>query len=218
MELSSAAASASRRRRPRKGDLTERAILECTERLLSEKPLREIGIDEIARAVGISRPAFYFYFESKDAVLQVLVERLADRAYAASEHWLSRTDEPPEDAVREGISASAELWRDYGPVLRAAVDAWELGSGGKGFWAETVNRFIEATATQIRREREAGAAPAGGPSPKALATALVWMNERCFYTASLGAGPSLAQREIVPTLTTIWLRAIYGDEVAEPSS
>jgi hypothetical protein len=36
------------------------------------------------------------------------------------------------------------------------------------------------------------------------------MNERCFYTSSLGADPALADDELVPTLTAIWLRAIYA--------
>ena len=45
---------------------------------------------------------------------------------------------------------------------------------------------------------------------QSLAKALIWMNERCFYTSSLGADPSLSDDELVPTLTAIWLRSIYA--------
>jgi AcrR family transcriptional regulator len=212
MESSSPGTATPRRRRPRKGDLKERAILERAERLLAEKPLSDIAIDELARAAGISRPAFYFYFESKDAVLQSLVERIGEAAYAASERWHSYAGEPPEESIREAIAASARLWQEHGPVLRAAVQAWETAPDANRFWEDIVSRFVDASATRIRRERRSGLAPDDGPSAKALATALIWMNERCFYTASLGADPTLGERELVATLTTIWLRAVYGSE------
>jgi AcrR family transcriptional regulator len=201
-----------RRRRPRKGDLKEKAILESAERLLAEKTLGDIAIDQLARAAGISRPAFYFYFESKDAVLQALVERLAEAAYAAAEHWHEDSGDPPEETIREGIAASARLWQQHGPVLRAAVQAWETAPESHRFWEEIVSRFVDASAGRIRRERRAGRAPEDGPSAKALATALVWMNERCFYTASLGAESTLGERELVATLTAVWMRAVYGIE------
>ncbi len=68
----SAPASAARRRTPRKGDLTEQAILDTAARLLAERPLSEIGIDELARGAGISRSSFYFYFASREALLRTL--------------------------------------------------------------------------------------------------------------------------------------------------
>jgi len=209
MESASAGRATVRRRRPRKGDLKERAILESAERLLAQKPLRDIAIDELARSAGISRPAFYFYFESKDAVLRALVERLAETAYAASERWHSETGEPPEESVRQAIAQTARLWQEHGPVLRAAVQMWETAPRAHRFWEEIVSRFVEASAARIRRDRRAGLAPDEGPSAKALATALIWMNERCFYTASLGAEPTLGERELVATLTTVWMRAVY---------
>src|SRR6476620_7621514 len=64
------------RRAPRvTGDERERAILETFERLLGERPLHEISVDDLARGAGISRPTFYFYFASKQAVLLTLVDR-----------------------------------------------------------------------------------------------------------------------------------------------
>ena len=197
------------RRRPRKGDLKEQAILETCERLLAEKPLREIGVDELAAGAGISRSAFYFYFESKHAVLRALAEQVSNQMYAESERWLARDDEPPEVTVSRSIGAGAALWREHGPVLRAAVQTWGAVPEMRAFWEDIVRRFVAISAERIGEERDCGAAP-GGPAPEALARALIWMNERCFYTTSLGADPSLDDEELVPTLTTIWLRAIYA--------
>ena len=51
------------------GDDRELAILETAERLLDERSFAEISVDDLAKGAGISRPTFYFYFTSKDAVL-----------------------------------------------------------------------------------------------------------------------------------------------------
>src|SRR5215212_8329637 len=70
------------RRTPRaSGDDRQRAILETAERLLADRSLSEISVDDLARGAGISRPSFYFYFPSKEAVLLTIVDRLvADAA------------------------------------------------------------------------------------------------------------------------------------------
>ncbi len=65
------------RRGPRiSGDDRERAILLTAERLLGERPLHEVSVDDLARGAGISRPAFYFYFACKESVLLALLDRL----------------------------------------------------------------------------------------------------------------------------------------------
>jgi TetR/AcrR family transcriptional regulator, ethionamide resistance regulator len=197
------------RRGPSKGDLKEQAILATCERLLGEKPLGEIGVDELAAGADISRPTFYFYFESKNAVLRALVERLADQMYAEAASWLAREGDSPEVTVSRSIEAAAQQWREHGPVLRAAVEAWGSVPELQAFWEDIVRSFVDQSAARIGEERDSGAAPPG-PEPEALAKALVWMNERCFYTSSLGADPALADDELVPTLTAIWLRAIFA--------
>src|SRR4051794_41231086 len=66
------------------GDDRELAILTTAERLLSERPLSSISVDDLARGAGISRPTFYFYFASKDAVLLTLLDRVVAEADAAT--------------------------------------------------------------------------------------------------------------------------------------
>jgi AcrR family transcriptional regulator len=197
--------SAPRRRGPSKGDLKEEAILATCERLLGEKPLGEVGVDELAAGAGISRPTFYFYFESKNAVLRTLVQRLADQMYAEAASWLAREGDSPEVTVSRSIEAAAQQWREHGPVLRAAVEAWGSVPELQAFWEDIIRRFVDQSAARIAEERGA----ATQPQPEALAKALIWMNERCFYTSSLGAEPALSDDELVATLTAIWLRSIF---------
>src|SRR5438093_11074143 len=92
------------RRAPRvSGDERERAILATFERLLEERPLHEISVDDLARGAGISRPTFYFYFASKEAVLLSLVDRMIADARAARGDTVERVAEDPPTRLREAI-------------------------------------------------------------------------------------------------------------------
>ena len=79
----SGAARGRRTSRP-SGDEREAAILRTAEQLLTQQGFSQISIDDLARGAGISRPTFYFYFPSKNAVLLTLLDRVVDEANAAT--------------------------------------------------------------------------------------------------------------------------------------
>jgi AcrR family transcriptional regulator len=207
-------AAAPPRRRARKGDLKEAAILATAQRLLAERPLLAISIDELARGAGITRPTFYFYFESRSAVLRALAGRIAQSLYDSSLSWLRRTDETPEAAIRRAVTANLGVWRENGPVLRAVARARDSDAEIARFWDDLAGRYTEAVARQIERERAAGLALAGPPAARDLARALVAMTERFNDDASLQPPAARADRALVDTLTAIWVRSIYGATAA----
>jgi AcrR family transcriptional regulator len=203
--------STTTRRRPlRKGDRAEQAILDTAERLLRDRPLASIGIDELAAGAGISRPSFYFYFQSREAVLRTLAERITDELYRSSGAWLRRSDESPEDAIRRTVEANLAVWRQHGSILRATLQARDSDPELRRLWDSVARRFLKATATQIEHERAAGLAPPGPPDTAALAAVLVGMNVQAFHEASRRRRPAAPDQELVDTLTTVWLRAVYG--------
>src|ERR687893_1824515 len=88
------------RRTPRpSGDERQMAILATAERLLEDRTLSEISIDDLARGAGISRPTFYFYFSSKDAVLLALLDRVVEEARASRGDALERHGDDPRDRL-----------------------------------------------------------------------------------------------------------------------
>jgi len=207
---STAAAPTPRRRKPRKGDLTAQAILDTAERLLETRPLDEIAVDELTTGAGISRSTFYFHYESREAVLYALAERIAEDLYRSAGVWLRRGGEAPAVALRRAIEATLSLWREHGPVLRASVRARDVDPHLRRFWAEVGRRFIDSAAEQIEGERAAGVAMPGPPSARMLATVLVTMNEQACFNQTLTKKSTATDAELVDTLTTIWMRAVYG--------
>lgn len=200
-----------RRRKPRRGDITEAAILDTAEKLLADRPLSAITVDELARGAGISRPSFYFHFESREAVLRALAERIVDELAQASDRWLERGGDPPETAIRRTLEGILALWQAHGPVLRAMIEAGAGDAELRRFWTSVGKRFVDATAARIERERAAGVAP-GGPDAHSLAAVLVAMNDRVFYDHSRHRRSAREDRDLVHTLTAVWLRAVYGND------
>lgn len=196
------------RRAPRvTGEDRERAILQTAERLLEQRPLHEISVDDLARGAGISRPTFYFYFASKEAVLLTLMDRLVEQARSGVELELLPGD--PAAVVRRGLRAIHETFREHRAVTLAAADARASSAEVRELWARVMERFVQETTAAIEAERARGAAPSGVPA-RDLAIALNWMNERVFHAALEGESPSIADEAILDTLVEVWLRAIYG--------
>ena len=205
----------SRGRRPGRpsGDDRELAILGTAERLLGERPLREISIDDLARGAGISRPTFYFYFPSKDAVLLTLLDRVAEEADAA--RGAVRDGLPPGDHVahwRAVISAFHETFRRHRAVTLAAAEARATNAEVRALWAAVLEEWVASTAAAIEAERARGAAPPGRPA-RDVAVALNSMNERVLYGTFAGDGPVVPEPDVVEVLLDVWLAAIYRTAV-----
>jgi AcrR family transcriptional regulator len=206
--------SARGRRAPRvSGDERERAILQTAERLLEGRPLREISVDDLARGAGISRPTFYFYFASKEAVLLALLDRLVEEAREGTAIAFLATDPPR--VLREGITAIRDTFRDHRAVALAAAEARAGSPAVRELWARVMETFVAETTAAIEAERERGAAPPGVPA-RELATALNWMNERVLHAKFEGQEPAIDEDGVLDTLVQVWLRAIYRTDAPQP--
>jgi AcrR family transcriptional regulator len=193
-------------------DLRERAILETAERLLAERPLREISTEDLARGAGISRSSFYFYFASKEAVLLSLLDRVTAEAEAAREAALARVGEGTlADLCRAGIAAFHETFRGHRAVTLAAADARATIPEVREQWARVMEGWVHDTEALIAAERPAAAAAAAGSVPaRDLAVALNLMNERVLHASFAGEAPAVGEDAVVEALVAVWVAAIRG--------
>ena len=201
------AARGRRQTRP-SGDDREQAILATAERLLVERPLSAISVDDLARGAGISRPTFYFYFASKDAVLLTLLDHVAAEADAATR----RAFEAPVPGVREGwrraIAAYFETFRARRALTLAWAEARSTNAEVRALWAQALEGWVQRCTTAIQAERARGAAPEG-VAARDLAVTLNSMNERVLYATFSGDGPAVEESDVVDVLLEVWLCAIY---------
>lgn len=189
------------------GDDREVAILTTAERLLAERPLAEISVDDLARGAGISRPTFYFYFPSKDAVLLTLFDRVIAEADAALEDLGANLATDAVGLGRAAIGAFFDIFAAHRSVTLAVGAAKTTNPDMRALWSKFMQKWISTTAAVIEAERARGAAPATVPAAD-LATALNLLNERAMF-AALAAEPAHIG-EVVNTLGHIWLNSVYG--------
>ncbi|HEU4599770.1 MAG TPA: TetR/AcrR family transcriptional regulator [Solirubrobacterales bacterium] len=216
-ETTAGAAPKARGRRATRasGDDRERAILETAERLLEERPLSEISVDDLAKGAGISRPSFYFYFPSKDAVVLTIVDRLVAAAAVGREQALKVLAEgEPRAGLRQGLDNLYSAFRSRRAVTLAAAELRMRNPEARELWSQVMEGWVADVTAVIEAERARGAAPDGQPA-RDLAIALVQMNERVQYASFAAESPSLSDERVLDVLVDIWLRAIYGS--ADPS-
>jgi TetR/AcrR family transcriptional regulator, ethionamide resistance regulator len=211
-------AGRSRRAARPSGDDRELAILSTAERLLAQQSLGSISVDDLARGAGISRPTFYFYFASKDAVLLTLLDRVVAEADAAmtraANAFPGATGSPGADVVprevwRQAIAAYYDTFRAHRGLTLAWAEARSTSAEVRELWASVFEGWVQRSAAAIEAERARGAAPPG-PAARDLAVVLTSTNERVLYGTFSGDGPALAETAAVDVLLEVWLRAIYG--------
>ncbi|WP_431234242.1 TetR/AcrR family transcriptional regulator [Mycolicibacterium psychrotolerans] len=190
------------------GDDREAAILRTLEEMLTERPFADISVDELAKGAGLSRPTFYFYFASKDAVLV----RLFTRAITASGPEQQQNADVPgqrRQAWRDGIYAFFDSLRPHRAVVLAGLGVMATNTELREVWAAFMTGWIDYTAALITRERERGAAPDTIPA-RDLATALNLMNERVVVAAQGTQQPTLAEDAALEAVVHVWITSIYG--------
>ncbi|MGB2572145.1 TetR/AcrR family transcriptional regulator [Micromonospora citrea] len=190
------------------GDDRESAILATAERLLGQRAFGEISIDDLARGAGISRPTFYFYFPSKDAVLLTLLDRVTEEADRAAGDVLVHLADDPRARWRELISRFHATFGAHRNVVLACAEVRGTNAEVRRLWATVLERWVQAVEAAIEAERRRGAAPPGLPA-RDLAIALNSMNERVWYATFAGDGPAVAERDVVDVLLDVWLTGIY---------
>lgn len=192
------------------GDDRERAILETAERLLEEKPLNEVSVDDLAKGAGISRPTFYFYFPSRDAVVMTIIERMVPAITAAGRtQAMALLLEDPRAGLTQILLEIYATFRERKAVVLAAGELRTTNEEAQELWGTIMESWISDATAIIEGERARGIAPEGLPA-RDLATALVQMNERVQFATFVSETPSLDEDKMIDVLVDIWLRAIYG--------
>ncbi|MEB3051485.1 TetR/AcrR family transcriptional regulator [Mycolicibacter sp. MYC123] len=104
----------------RRGDKQRQAIVQAVRDLLEEKPFAELSVSTISDRAGVARSGFYFYFDSKFAVLaQIMAE--ANRELEELTHYFAPrgADESPAAFAERMVGSAAAVYAHNDPVMSA---------------------------------------------------------------------------------------------------
>jgi AcrR family transcriptional regulator len=207
MSANAAPRRSARRDRPTKGDRRERALIEAAQRLLGEGTFEQASVTELAKAAGLSRAGFYFYFVSKQALLASVIDEAVEEFNARIAAQLAPAEnQPPTALIRAGVEAAAELWWEHRTVLLASVD---LGAHIPEVYERTMNNVAVVRAPTVALLQRHGQVPEATDPDESerLVTALILMTERNFYDLMRTNPTRTELLQLTERLTRIWQRA-----------
>lgn len=194
-------------RHRRRQDATRARILGAARELVEEYPWRAVSIDVVARRAGLTRSAFTEHFADRRELLLALLEEVGAHLQLLALPWMTSSAADGPAALRRVLADLAAAYVADGRLMRALADEATQDADLGRLYASLGAQIADDVAVRIRRDITAGRSAVADPA--AVATALVWLNER-FLIRRFGHRPLGDPAEAAAALAEIWLGALYG--------
>ena len=196
---------------------TRTAILRAIERTVEEYPLHTLSVAQIIEAAGVSRGAFYSYFESKYDAAGALITDLIDEALELWKPYLEQGHADPLGNLTAALRDSLDLWEAHRGIGFTYHQYWHSVPELRDQWMSNFERFVASMAEALDGARARGTLPPGEDSHK-LASAGMWMTEQLISVSLTGASKDLEDREFVlQSIVRMWIGLLFGDRWPEGS-
>ena len=117
------------------------AFLDVAQRLIQTKGYEAMSIQDLLDELEASKGAFYHYFDSKQALLEAVVERFAEGAVASLQPILSDPELPALTKLEKVFAGIATLKAEQKDLMLAIIKVWN--SDGNALVREKVRRLSE---------------------------------------------------------------------------
>ena len=132
-------------------------ILDSLQKLLESRGLPTISVSDIAEEAGIAKGSIYYYFPSKDAILEALVERNYEQPLTTAKNLASQTDIPPFTRMAMIFQACRNSSADYMKSgQESSVGAPEKALLHQKYMNHLISEFKPVLAEIIRQGIAAG--------------------------------------------------------------
>jgi AcrR family transcriptional regulator len=136
-------------------------ILRAAAQLFAERGSRAVGVDDVGAAVGVTGPAIYRHFASKDAMLAEMLLRISERLLAGGTECVAAAGAAPAAQLQALIAFQVDFALDN-PALITVQDR-DLGSLADVDAAEVrrlQRRYVEVWVAVLARLHPAAEAAA----------------------------------------------------------
>jgi len=191
-----------------RGDRQRDAIITAVRGLLEERPFADLSVSTISERAGVARSGFYFYFDTKYAVLAVIVaEAMAELDQLTHDFAPRDAGESPSDFAKRMVGYAAAVFAANDPIMAAcnlarSTDA-QIREIMDDFQDSVVNKIVGLVG------QDAGAHPVSDDLP-ALVRTLVAVTSMTLAgdTAFVGRGVDPARP--VEIAERLWLYGLWG--------
>ncbi|MCD2264149.1 TetR/AcrR family transcriptional regulator [Dietzia aurantiaca] len=198
-----------------RGDRRREDILSALDERLKTTALDDISVADLTEAAGITRSAFYFYFDSKAAAVSMLLVVVNKEAGEAIDIIVGGEGDFRR-RVTAGLTRLIDRVLEVDHIYRALLTARTKHEPTREMWDAGRRYNAAPVADFIRAERAAGRAPDGADA-QSLAEGLMQLNQQILERVVYEPG---APRDALLAITTdMWVRTVYGriDPAVDPA-
>ncbi len=202
------AESAPQETRRSRGDRQRDAIVAAVGELLHERSFADLSVSTISERAGVARSGFYFYFDSKYAVLAVILADASDLLDSLTHHFAPREPgETPAAFAKRMVGSAAAVYATNDPVMHACVVARNTDTQIREMMDDFVDGIIEKIVTLI--EQDAEARPISDDLP-ALVRTLAAATTMTLTQDSSFVGRGIDSNRAVDALERLWVAGLWG--------
>lgn len=200
----------------RRGDRQRHAIVAAVRELLQEKPFAELSVSSISDRAGVARSGFYFYFDSKYAVLAHILGEVAEELEELTGDFAPRGDgETPAQFAKRMVRSAAAVYAHNDPVMSACNSARSTDAEIRDILDGYNEAVIDQVVAIVEPEIAAGTADPITADVRFLVRTLSAATALALSGESLFLGPERELDRTVDVLEKLWLHALWGGRAEE---
>jgi len=191
-----------------KSERTRAAILDAALEFIWSHPFRDMTVDSLMTSIGLSRSAFYQYFNDLHDLMESLLGMLRDEVFDVAQPWFTGVGDPVA-LLNESLAGVVGFGYQRGTIMRAIDDAAATDKRLEKAWLQFFGQFDDAVTARIEADQEQGLIPNFDARPIAIA-----LNRLDAYTLiqAFGQRPRRQPEPVREALTRIWVSTLYGSE------
>lgn len=200
----------------RRGDRQRHAIVAAVRELLQERPFAELSVSSISDRAGVARSGFYFYFDSKYAVLAHILGEVAEELEELTGDFAPRGDgETPAQFAKRMVRSAAAVYAHNDPVMSACNSARSTDAEIRDILDGYNEAVIDQVVAIVEPEIAAGTADPITADVRFLVRTLSAATALALSGESLFLGPERELDRTVDVLEKLWLHALWGGRAEE---
>jgi len=191
-----------------RGDRQRDAIVTAVRELLQERSFADLSVSTISERAGVARSGFYFYFDSKYAVLAVILADAGELLDSLTHHFAPREPgETPAVFAKRMVGSAAAVYANDDPVLKACAVARNTDAQIREMMDDFYDGIIDKLIALLEQDSEARPISEDLPAlvrTMAAVTTMTLTHDSTF----VGRGEDPARA--IDIVERLWLNALWG--------
>ncbi len=191
-----------------RGDRQREAIISAVRELLQERSFADLSVSTISERAGVARSGFYFYFDSKYAVLAVIVaEAMAELDQLTHDFAPREPGESVPAFARRMVGYAAAVFASNDPIMGACNAARSTDAQIRAIMDDMQDIVVNKIVGLV--EQDSGAQPVSDDL-SALVRTLTAVTSMTLAQDSAFVGRGTDANRAVAIAERLWIAGLWG--------